>query len=230
MDARPLFRSIAGEQLTAEVHQGLSLVVHHQLRFFGNPGNHRRLEVLLLGIAKKGCCILLGNHHGHPLLAFADRPLCSIQPLVLGGKCIKVDHHPVGQLSDGHAHTPSTKIIAPLDQAGHLSSSHQTLQLALLGCIAPLDLTGTRLQTGQAMALRRAGSTTAAVPASPAPNEDDHIRRFGLLPSDLGQRHCANDKAQLHVLGNKPRVIELLHQGGSQANLVAVGAEAVGGS
>ena len=79
------------------------------------------------------------------------------------------------------------------------------------------------------MALAGAGGAAAAVPAG-APTQQHH-----LIPGDGAQaahvfhRRRAHHRADLHALGGVAWVIDLIHVGGGQADLVAVGAVACGG-
>ncbi|MPM51642.1 hypothetical protein SDC9_98393 [bioreactor metagenome] len=72
------------------------------------------------------------------------------------------------------------------------------------------------------MAFGGAGGSTAAVTACPSPDQDDHITFHGSLSSHESLSSRTDDKAELKVLGDKVRVIDLLDKTGGKTNLVSI--------
>ena len=68
-----------------------------------------------------------------------------------------------------------------------------------------------------------------AVPAGVAAQQDDHVAGVGALPADIFRGGGGDDRADLHTLGGVAGMVDLIHNAGGKADLVAVGGIASGG-
>ncbi len=71
--------------------------------------------------------------------------------------------------------------------------------------------------------------TADAVPAGAAAQQDDHVAWVGALPADIFRRSGGDDRADFHALGGVAGMVNLIHNAGGKADLVAVGGIASGG-
>ena len=179
-----------------------------------------------MGLALELLHVLGIQHHGHALLAFGDGQLGAIQALIFLGHLVQVDLKAGGQLADGHAHAARTKVVAALDEGGDAGIPEQPLEFPLSGGIALLHLGAADLHALFRVGLAGAGGPADAVTAGGPAQQHDHIPRDGLLPADIGLGRGADDRADLHALGNVAGVVDLVDLTGGQTDLVAVGAVA----
>ena len=225
-----LDRTVGVEKVPGQVGHHLALPGHDHPGALGDGGHRVGLQVLLGGGSHKGLRVPGGHDHRHALLGLGDGQLGTVQAVVLLAHRIQVNGQPVGQLADGHAHTAGAKVIAALDQPGHLPVPEQALELALLGGVALLHLAGHGVQAGLVVALGGAGGPADPVPAGTAAQQDDHIPRLGGGAVHMAGRGRTHHRAALQALGDIARVVELGHMAGGQANLVAIGGVARRGS
>ena len=207
----------------------MALPRHPEARLLRNLGHHGGFEVFRVGVADEGLGVLRREHHRHALLALGDGQLRAVQPLVLAGHAVQIDAEPVGQLADGHAHAARAEVVAALDQARHPALAEEALELALHHGVALLDLCAAGFQAFQLVNLGTARRAAAAVSAGAPAQQDDHIAGLGLLAAHVALRGCAHHRADLQALGRVAGMVHLVHQPGRQADLVAVGAVALGG-
>ena len=222
-DAGMLLRAVGIQEFPAQVNDGRALPGHAQARLGGDLRHHGGLQVLVIGRLQEGFYILGGQHHGHALLGLGNGQLGAVQAVILLGHAVQVDHQAVGQFADGHAHAARAKVVAALDEAGHLAVAEQALQLALGGGIALLHLGAAGLDGFQLVGLGGARRAAAAVAARASAQEDDFVPGRGCLAADFLLRGRAHHRANLQALGGIPRVILLVHQARGQADLVAIG-------
>ena len=197
------------------LHAQPGLLCHH--------GHHGGVQVLLAGLALELLHILGRQHHGHALLAFGNGQLGAVQALIFLGHLVQVDLKAGGQLADGHAHAARAKVVAALDEGGDAGVPEQALELPLGGGVALLHLGAADLHALFRVGLAGAGGPADAVTAGGPAQQHDHISRDGLLPADIGLGRGADDRADLHALGNVAGVVQLGDLAGGQADLVAVG-------
>ena len=76
------------------------------------------------------------------------------------------------------------------------------------------------------MALAGTGGPAAAVPARAPAQQNHNVAGHGRFPPHVGRRGRADHRADLHTLGRVAGVVQLVHQPGRKADLVAVGAVA----
>ena len=104
----------------------------------------------------------------------------------------------------------------------------QSLNLPLGGSITLLHLCAAGLNGLLSVYLGGTGSAAAAVASGLAAQQNDQIARIRCLTDDILSGRCAHDRADLHTLRHVVRMINLFYITGSQTNLIAVGAVAVG--
>ena len=145
------------------------------------------------------------------------------RPVVLLRYGVQVDVQTVSQLADGNGYTARAEVVAAANHAGDIAVAEQALNLALFRRIALLHLCTAGFERFLSVLLGGAGCTAAAVAAGLAAEQDDDVARLGYLADDVLQRSCADNRADLHALGNITRVVNLVYEAGSKANLVAIG-------
>ena len=224
-----LLRAIGIEKFPADVHNGLAVPAHFQPGLSGDLGQHRGLQVLLGGQGHEGLRVFGFHHHGHPFLRLADGKLGAVQTLVLLGHGVQVDVQPVGQLAHGNGYAAGAEVVAALDHAAGVAVAEQALELPLLRGVALLHLGPAALQRADGVGLGRAGGAAAAVTAGAAAQQNHQIPILRALPAHVLRRRGGNDGADLHALGGIAGMIQLIHDAGGKADLVAVGGIARGG-
>ena len=135
----------------------------------------------------------------------------------------------ISKLADGNGHTARTEVIAAFDQAAGVLAAEQTLQLALDGGVALLDLSAAGLKACQLVCLGGAGRAAHTVAAGAAAQQDDHIAGGGFLAADMAGRGGTHDRADLHALGGVAGMVQFCNLTGGKTDLVAV-AGITGGS
>jgi hypothetical protein len=103
----------------------------------------------------------------------------------------------------------------------------QALQLAFHRGIALLHLGPAFLDGLLGVRLGAAGGAADAVAPGAAAHQDDGVAGNRLLAAHLGLGHRPHHRADLHALGPVAGIVVLHHLAGAQADLVAVGSEAV---
>ena len=73
------------------------------------------------------------------------------------------------------------------------------------------------------MAFGGAGCTAAAVPACAAAQQNHLVAGSGTFPAHIFLRNGSNYGANFHPLGRIARVVNFIHQAGSQTDLIAIG-------
>ena len=132
-----VLRAGAVDELTAQIDNLAVAVEHPHAGCRGHVGHMHRLDVLLAAVAHELLDILRLDHHGHALLRLADGQLRGVQSAVFGLHAVEVDVQSVGQLADGHTDAARAEVVRFLDQARHLRTAEQSLELALLGGRCP---------------------------------------------------------------------------------------------
>ena len=171
----------------------------------------------------KGVYVLCTDNDSHALLRLGDSQLGAVQTVVLLRYGVQVDVQTVSQLADGNGYTARTEVVAAANHAGDIAVAEQALNLALFRRIALLDLCTAGFERFLGVLLGGAGCTAAAVAAGLAAEQDDDVARLGYLADDVLQRSCTDNRADLHALCNIARMVNLVYEAGSKANLVAIG-------
>ena len=218
-----LGRAVGREELAAHVHDGLAAPGHAQAGLLGDLGDNRGLEVLFVRVAQELVHVLGRQRHGHALLRLGDGKLGAVEAVVLLGHAVKVDEKPVGKLADGNRDTAGAKVVAALDEAARVAAAEESLQLALGGGVALLDLGAVLLERLHVVRLRAARGSANAVTAGTAAEKHDLVARRGALSAHVACGRRAHHGANLHALGHVAGMVELGDLAGGKADLVAVG-------
>ena len=224
-----LGRAVGIQELPADVADFFAVPVHHQTGAFRDHRHGDGVQVLRGGQLQKPPRVLCFHDNGHPLLGFGDGKLGAVQTFILLGNGVQVDLQTVGQLADGHGHAARAKVVAAFDEAGSLAVAEQALELPLLGGVALLHLGAAGFYRLLGVGLGGTRRAADAVPAGVAAQQDDHIAGVRTLPADIFRRGGGDDRADLHALGSVAGMVNLIHNAGGKADLVAVGGIARGG-
>ena len=222
-DGGVLHCAVGVQEGPGQVGDGLALPVHDHAGAGGDHGHPIGLQVLRLGGGDELLLVLGGDDNGHALLALGDGQFGAVQAVVLLAHGIQLDLQTVGQLANGHGHAAGAKVVAALDEAGHVAVAEQALDLPLLGGVALLHLAGHGGQRLLVVALGGAGGTADAVTAGAAAQQDDHVAGGGALPDHVFSGGSTHHSAALQTLGDIALVVHLGHMAGGKADLVAVG-------
>ena len=122
------------------VHDGSAAPFQDQTGFFRDMGQGSRLEVLLGCIGQELLLIFRSDNDSHTLLGFGDSQLGAVQALIFFRDEVEVYFKTVGKLADRDTDTARSEVIALFDHVRDLGSAEETLELALCGGIALLDL------------------------------------------------------------------------------------------
>ena len=222
-DARVLDRAVRVEERTRKVGDRLAAPAHHHAGALGHDRDAVGLQVFSLRGGDEFRLILRRDDDGHALLRFGDRKLGAVEALVLLAHGVEVDLQTIGQLADGDGHAARAEVIAALDKAGDLTVAEQTLDFALFGGVALLDLARHGGEGLQIVALRRTCRAADAVASRAAAEQDDDVARGGPLAHDVLRGRRGDDCAALKTFGDIALVIELGDVARGKADLVAVG-------
>ncbi len=218
-----LLHAVGIQEGAGDIYNGVAVPGHGQAALAGDGGHNGGFQVLLGSQLHEAGGVLGLDDHGHALLGFTDGQLGPIQALVLLGHLVQVDVQALGQLADGDGHAARAEVIAALDKAGDLTVTEQTLDLALFGGVALLDLARHGGEGLQIVALRRTRRAADAVAAGAAAEQDDDVARGGPLAHDVLRGRRGDDCAALKTFGDIALVIELGDVARGKADLVAVG-------
>ena len=208
----------------------LSSPEEHKPGAFRHHGHRGSLQVLLRRVGQEGFLVLLVHNHSHALLGLGDGDLRAVQTGVFLRNQVEIHPQACRQLADGHRHAARAEIVALLDETCHLRTAEQPLDLALRGRVSFLDLRAAGLDGRLRVDLGGSGGAAAAVPARSAAQQNDQIARIRGLPDYVLPGSRAHHRADLHALRHVGRMIDFFYIAGGQADLVAVGAVALGRS
>ncbi len=215
--------AVGVQELTGHVNNCLAVPRHAQPPGAGDLRNLNRLKIFIRRRRNKPAGIRRAHNDRHAFLRFGNRKLGAVQPVVLARHGVQIDIQPVRQLADGNRYAARAEVIAAPDHAGNLRVPEQALELTLFGGVALLHLCAAGFQRFLGVALGGAGRAAAAVaPGAPA-KQDDQVAGFRDLADNVARRGRADDRADLHALGDVARMVNLMHQPGRKADLVAVG-------
>ena len=217
-----MLRPGAVDEFALEVHDLPVAVEHPHARRVRHVGHVHRLDVLLAAVSHELLHVLRLDHHRHAFLRLADGEFRGVQTAVLGLHAVEVDVQPVGQFADGDADAAGTEVVRFLDEARHLRTAEQPLELALLGGVALLHLAAAGFERLGVVLLRRAGRTADSVAARAAAEHDDFIARCGTLAADVRSLHGPHHSPYFEAFGDIVVMINLADMGRSQSDLVAV--------
>ena len=215
--------AVRAEEFAGEVNDGFAAPDHPHPAGRGDPGHGGSLQVFGRGKLEEARDLLLVEDDGHPFLRFTDRQLGAVESLILLGDSVEVDIEAVGQLADRHRYTARAEVIAALDHPRGLRVTEQPLELAFLGGVALLHLGSAFGEAFGRVRFRGTGCAAAAVPSGLAAEQHDDIPQLGRSPHDIFSGGRGDDRADLHPLGDISGVVDLTHQPGREADLVAVG-------
>ena len=228
-DPGVLHSAVGVQEVTAQVGDDRAVPLHDHPGFFRDHGHPVGFQIFRFGGGDEGVHIFRGHHHGHALLRFGDSQLRAVQTVILLANGVQIDPQAVRQFADGNADAAGTKVVAPLDEAGHGAVPEQALNLALLGGVALLDLGGHGGEGFQVVTLGRTGGAADAVPTGASAQQNDHIPRNGALTADVIGGSRRHHRAAFQTLGDVALVVQLRHMAGGQTDLVAIGGIARGG-
>ena len=217
-----LGRTVAGQELAADVDDGFVVPHDAHARLLGDFGHHGCLEVLLVRVTQELVHVGSGDGAGHALLRLGDGKLGTVEAVVLLRNLVQVDAQAVGQLADGHGHAAGAEVVAALDKATYLAATEQALDLALLGRVALLYLGTAVLKRFQVVLFGAARGAANAVAAGAAAQQHHHVARSRRFAANVVSRRGRHHSADFHALGNVARVVQLVHLARGQADLVTV--------
>ncbi len=211
------------DELTAEVGHDFAVSIHAHASRVGDVGYVAHLDVLFMAIAHELFHVFRLNHHRHTLLTLRDGEFGGVESVILGGDAVKVYVEAVGELADGHAHASGSEVVRFLNEACHLRAAEQTRELALFGCVAFLHLATAHLEARFRMFLGGTGGSADTVAARASAEHQHHIARHGALAPYVGGTDSSGHSTHFQTLGYISWMINLMHMGGCQPYLVAVG-------
>ena len=150
----------------------------HQPGLGGHYRYFHRLQVFLVGIFQELIHVFRIHHHCHALLGFGDGDLCSVQTGVLLRNLVQINMQTVRQLTDGYRNAARAEIITFLDQFAYLRTAEHSLDLSLGRRVSFLNLRAANLNGGLCVYLGGTSGAPDAIPAGPAPQQDDDISRI----------------------------------------------------
>ncbi len=221
-DADVLFGPVGVQKSAAEIDNLLSVPFHHEALVFLYRGHLAGLQVFAFRKLQEGIHVPAVHHHGHALLAFADGKLGPVQSLVLAGDSVQIDEKAFSQFADGDRDAAGAEVVAALDHPGCFRVPEQPLQLALFRRVAFLHLCAAGFDGLDIVRLAGARCAPDAVTAGTAPKQDDRVPGNGDLTTNIFSRCGCDDRADLHPLGGIAGVVELVHNAGGKADLVAI--------
>ena len=220
-------RAVGGDEFSGQIDDHLISPVHYQsgrLRHYSHP---HRVQIFFRRIAQELLRVLLCHDDSHTLLRLRDRKLGSVQSRILLGNQIQLNIQSVRQLADRYADTACAEIVADLDQAADLGIAKQSLNLTLCRRVTLLYFRSAGMDGLFVMGLGRTCRAAAAVPACRTAQKDDHIARLRIAADHVGTGRRRDNRAKLHMLGHKARMIYFLHIACRQSDLVSVRAVAL---
>ena len=215
--------AVGVEEIAGNIDNLDAVPGHAQAVLVGNGCDNNSLDILLGSCGNKGVYVLCTDNDSHALLRLGDSQLGAVQTVVLLRYGVQVDVQTVSQLADGNGYTARTEVVAAANHAGDIAVAEQTLNLALFRRIALLDLCTAGLEGFLSVLLGGAGCAAAAIAAGLAAEQDNDVARLGYLADDVLQRSCTDNRADLHALCNITRMVNLVYEAGSKADLVAIG-------
>ncbi len=213
-----------------QIHDCLAAPVHHKTWFFCHHSCLDTVQVFLTAQFPEGFEFLCGNDRRHSFLAFGNCQFRAVQSFILHRHGIQVDHQAVREFANGHGDTAGTKVVGLADAPGHLRVPEQALELAFCQRVALLHLGGALLETGVCVLLAGSGGTPDAVAACGPANQNHKVSGLRFFPLHMGFWGSTDHGPDFHALGCVAVVIDFLHEGGGQADLVAIGRVTAGSS
>ena len=216
------------QECSGDIHDLLASPGENQSRILSDHCHGGGLQILLCGIFQELCLVLLVHDHSHTLLGLGNGDLGAVQAGVFFRYQIQIHFQSVCQLADGYGYAACAEIVTLLNQTGYLGTAEQSLNLTLGGSVTLLHLSAAGLDGLLSMDLGGSGSSATAIASGFAAQQDDQIARVGGLTNDVLSGSRTHDSADFHTLRHVVRMINLFYITGSQTDLVAVGAVAVG--
>ena len=229
MHAGVLLRAVGVEKVAVYVADYAPAPYHAQTVLAADARHGGGLQVFALGGLEHMHLVACGDDDGHALLALGYGQLRAVEARVFELDAVEVYVEAGGQLAYGYADAACAEVVAALYHAGDVAVTEQALELALHGGVALLHLGAAGLKAVQAVGLGGARGPAAAVAARAPAQQDDEVARLRARAQHVPLRRGGDDGAYLPALGDIAGVIELVHEAGGEAYLVAVGAVARGG-
>ena len=187
-------------------------------------------EVLLGGVAHELLDVTVGDGAGH---ALRDSEIASSVPSRPSYFLVTVSrstYRPSASSPTATETPPAPKSLQRLIRRQSVAAAEQTLQLALDGGVALLDLGARGLDGLGVLGLEE--PVAPPMPSRPVRPPSRMILSVGggALATNVVCRGSAHDGANLHALGHVTGVIEFVDLTGGKADLVAVAGVAGGGS
>ena len=218
-----LIRAVGVEEIAGDVHDGLTVPVHHEAVRIGDPGHGHGIQILFRRQRQELFDVSCRYAAGHSLLGFGDGEFGAVQSFVLLRHEVQIDIQTVRQFADGDGYAACAEVVAALDEPRRFAVAEQSLHLSFFGCVALLDFRAAGLDGVHVVGLGSAGGAADAVTARAAAQQDDHVAGSRNFSADVLRGRCRYDCAELHSLRYVTGVVDLFHDAGGQADLVAVG-------
>ena len=216
------------EESAGNIDDVLVAPMHDQAFRIGSDGDDRRFQVFFSCVFHKFIDVFRSDDDGHTFLRFGNSQFRTVQAFVLLRDFVEIDVQAVRQFTDSDGDTAGTEVVAAFDEDRNFMAAEEALDLAFRQGIALLDFGAACFQGFDGVLLGRTRSTAAAVAAGLAAEEDDDIARKRFFTDDIIARCSAEDSADFHTFGDEAGVVIFLDFARSQADLVAIGAVALG--
>ena len=216
------------EEGSRDVDDILAAPVHDEALRIRRNGDDRRFEVFFSRIFHEFVDVFRRDDNGHAFLRFGNSQFRAVEAFVFLRNLVEVDVEAVGQFTDSNGDAAGAEVVAALDEDRHFVAAEEALDFPFCQGVALLDFSSARFQGFDSVLLRRARRAAAAVAAGLAAEKDDDVAGDGRFADDVVPRRCAEDCADFHALRYEALVIIFLNFARRQADLVAVGAVALG--
>ena len=219
--------AVGVEERTGDVYNLLASPGKDKSGLCRNLSDRNSLEVLLVGKCKHRRNVLLVHNNRHTLLGLGDGKLRAVQTRILLRNLVQIDAKARCQLADGYGNTARTEIVALLDEAAHLGTTEESLELSLGGSITLLNLGTAGVDGLGGMLLGRSRCAAAAVAAGASAHQNDDVAGITVFSLYVCAGSSAHNGTDLHALCNIVRMINLIDKAGGKTDLISVGAVAL---
>ena len=216
-------RSVRIQKCPGKVYDLFSPPGEYQSGLLRHNSHFHSFQIFLGCIVQENIRIFRVHYHCHPFLRLGNSQFRTVQTCIFFRHLVQIYDETICQLPDRHGNAAGSEIVAFLNQSAHFFPPKESLYFSFCRCIALLDFRTACLYGTFRMYFGGACSTSTAISAGSASQQNDDVSRIRRLPDDIASGRSAHNSTDLHPLRHIGRMIDLFYITGGQTDLISIG-------